>query len=170
MPITVWMRRTLATLSIAAGLVGAATPALAATHTRAHLRAHKRPYVTGSYVGKVSQSVPQAYSGWIGFQVRAGRLTRLQFKVTMVCGKLLMTQVQSPPNTLQVKLARDGSFSYAGALGGAVIHLQGKVHGRGASGTFFESFATTPQFSCTMYQPAPFGAGPLSAGSLSAGL
>lgn len=154
------MRKSLLTLSIVlAGLLGAA-PALGAR--RAHLRSAAHPYLTGPYLGKVNQSVPQAYSGWIGFQIRSGALSRLQFKVTMVCGKLLMTEVQSPPNSVQIRLARDGSFSYVGTVAGAEVHLQGQVHGHSASGTFFESFRTTPQFACTMYQPAPFGAAQLT--------
>lgn len=116
-------------------------------------------YSSGAYTGSVSQSVPQAYAGSIGFRIRAGFISKLQFKVTMVCGKLLVAQVQSPPSDLRVRVGADGTFSYAGTVSGTLVKLVGKVHNRNASGTFFESFHTSPANVCTMFAPAPFGAG-----------
>jgi|GEM_PF-4347057 len=129
--------------------LGGAVPALAAP----------RRYASGDYAGRVSQAIPLAYRGSIGFSIRSGVLTALRYQVTMVCGKLLMAQVSSPPSRLRVAVRRDGSFSYAGRVGGAVVRLRGTVRGRRARGTFFESFHTATNYSCTMYAAAPFGAG-----------
>lgn len=143
------MRRWAAGISVSAALaLVAVTPAWAAT-----LR-----YAGGDYVGKVSQMIPQRFTGSIGFSIRRGVLTALRFKVKMVCGRLLLAQVASPPTALRVRVRRDGTFSYAGTIGGARLRIHGSVRGRRATGVFFESFHTTARYACTMYAPASFRA------------
>lgn len=121
--------------------------------------ASPRSYANGDYAGRVAQSIPRFYAGSIGFSIRSGALTALRFKVTMVCGKILLTEVTSPPSSLHVRVHRDGTFSYSGTAGGAMVKLSGSLHGRKARGSFFESFHTTRTYMCTMYAAAPFGAG-----------
>jgi len=118
-----------------------------------------RPFASGDYAGRVTQAIPRSYAGSIGFSIRSGVLTALRFKVTMVCGKILLTEVTSPPSSLHVPVRRDGTFSYAGTVAGTLVRLRGSLHGKKARGTFFESFHTTKAFACTMYAAAPFGAG-----------
>jgi hypothetical protein len=145
-------------LAFVAALALAASPALASKRATTPASS-KRPYTSGAYAGTVTQSIPQAYQGTIVFSIRPGVLSNLHFKVTMVCGTLLLAQVQSPPSPLQIKIAQDGGFAYAGTVAGTQVDLQGKLHGGHVTGTFFESFHTSPQNVCTMYAPAPFGAG-----------
>ncbi len=143
--------------TLLAALALACTPALAAGKSSAHTS--KRSYFNGAYAGTVNQSIPQAYRGAIGFTVHAGVLSGLHFTVTMVCGKLLLAQVQSPPTSLHVRVSRAGDFAYTGSVAGAQVDLEGRIRGGHASGTFFESFHTSAVNVCTMYSPAPFGAG-----------
>lgn len=138
---------------LCAALALAVSPALAAKR-----RLARHEYSAGSYLGQVSQSVPQAYSGTIGFSIRSGKLSNLHFKVTMACGTL-MAQVASPPSSLRVKIARDGTFSYSRTVGGTHVELRGRVHGGRVAGRFFESFHMSALDLCTMYRPAAFGAG-----------
>jgi len=130
-------------------LAVAAPPALAA----------RRAYVAGAYAGRVRQSIPHTYTGSIGFDIHGSILTNLHFRVDMVCGKFLLAQVTSPPSPVHVKVNPAGAFAYSGTMRGAHVDLRGKLQGRSAKGTFFESFHTSPQNACTMYRPAPFGAG-----------
>jgi hypothetical protein len=154
------MRRWATKLAGAAVVTLAATAAIA---TGAWARAPR--FAAGQYTGRVSQVIPKPFSGLIGFTIRGGVLTGLHFKVEMVCGRLLLAQVASPPSRLRVRVRHDGAFSYAGRAGGALVRLHGIVRGRSATGTFFESFHTTPTYGCTMFAPAPFGAaaGPATA-------
>jgi hypothetical protein len=132
---------------VVAALGAAAAPALAS----------RLAYAAGAYTAKVKQTVPRVYSGAIGFRVHHGKLTNLRFTVTMVCARVLIAQVQSPPSTIAVSIAPNGSFSYSGVVSGTSIQLHGAFHGRNVHGKFFESFHTGAGSSCTMLAPAPFG-------------
>ena len=118
-----------------------------------------RAYVGGVYSSTVRQTVPRSYEGTISFRIHDRKLTKLRFTVTMVCAKVLIAQVQSPPSALEIPVARDGSFSYTGTVSGTTVQLQGALRGHRARGMFFESFRTAPGHTCTMLTPAPFGTG-----------
>lgn len=130
----------------AAALFCSAAPALAS----------KPAYRGGLYTGTVSQLVPKPYAGTISFKVHKGRLTKLTFNVTMVCAKVLIAQVQSPPSSIAVSVTRNGTFSYSGTVSGTDLQLQGAFHGNRVHGSFFESFQTSPGSTCTMLAPAQF--------------
>jgi hypothetical protein len=144
------IRKALLILCLAVACVGVGAPSALAS---------PRAYAAGAYTATVRQTVPRSYAGKISFRIHGNRLGHLRFSVTMVCAKVLIAQVQSPPSALKIKIARNGHFSYVGTVAGTMVRLHGRLRGHRATGMFFESFRTAPGNRCTMLAPAPFNTG-----------
>jgi hypothetical protein len=123
----------------------------------AHRGKPKASYRTGAYAGRVSLPAPAVVAGTIGFVVSRGAITGLDLKVVELCGGTIWVVLGDTPKTLTVPVRATGSFSYDNTVAGDHIKLQGRLKGKRATGTVFDSL-NTGTLVCAMAHAAPFTA------------
>lgn len=117
----------------------------------------KLPYSSGTYSGLVTQLLPTAGTGEIRFRVAGRVLSGISVKVFELCGGVIPSLLGDSPRSFDVRISPSGSFAYDNAVQGDHLQLKGRLHGRQASGTFFDTLQTGTLL-CTMDRPANFTA------------
>jgi hypothetical protein len=112
---------------------------------------------SGTYNGRISQLMPQAYTGHIHFVVRQGKITDLRFTAGTMCGAMWAIDKDHAVPDFPVALDSTGAFSYQGTVAGRAIRIRGTIIGNRALGTFFQAFSSSG-LACTMGQAAAFTA------------
>ena len=148
-------KRTYLLAGLAAALCALAAvpgPALAKHRTKP-----KPAYADGLYTGTLTGTAPLLSSDKIHFLVSRRTLSALTLDVAEKCGPINLTAVTDAPRGFKLAIAPNGSFSYDKTVLGDHLSIKGRLHGKQAAGTLFDSL-TSGTLVCTMGRAASFTA------------